>query len=126
MAGAPPDRAVFEAQRARIDASGIPYSNGLVFRGAAGLRAEEPEPPAVRPELRCLAPWKVFHLRADGSVRACCTLRRSMGDLHHQTVEQIWNGEEYVRLRRAFVEQSGIPGTCYRCTDPLRTWGLEA
>jgi hypothetical protein len=45
-----------------------------------------------------------------------------MGDLRRQTFDEVWNGEEYVRLRRAFVEQAGIPGTCYRCTDPLRTW----
>jgi len=45
-----------------------------------------------------------------------------MGDLRHQTFEDVWNGAEYVRLRRAFVTQEGIPGTCYRCTDPLRTW----
>ena len=47
------------------------------------------------------------------------------GDFRRQTFEEIWNGEEYVKLRRAFVEQSGIPATCYRCTDPLRTWGLS-
>ena len=120
------DRPVFEAQRAAIDATGVRYSNGLTFRGAHGLRAVNPAPPASPPALHCRAPWSVFHLRADGSVRTCCTLRTSMGDLGRQTFEEIWNGEAYVRLRRAFVEQSGIPGTCYRCTDPLRTWGADS
>jgi hypothetical protein len=45
-----------------------------------------------------------------------------MGDLSRQSFEEVWNGAEYVKLRRAFATQSGIPGTCYRCTDPLRTW----
>jgi peptidoglycan/xylan/chitin deacetylase (PgdA/CDA1 family)/glycosyltransferase involved in cell wall biosynthesis/MoaA/NifB/PqqE/SkfB family radical SAM enzyme len=119
------DRPVFESLLPQIEESGVRYSNGLYFRGADGLRAIEPQPPANPPTLRCLAPWKVWHQRADGTVRTCCTLRSSMGDLNKQTFDEVWNGEEYVKLRRAFVDQSGIPGTCYRCTDPLRTWGAE-
>jgi peptidoglycan/xylan/chitin deacetylase (PgdA/CDA1 family)/glycosyltransferase involved in cell wall biosynthesis/MoaA/NifB/PqqE/SkfB family radical SAM enzyme len=119
------DRPLFEAQLPAIEATGVRYSNGLTFRGPSGLRAVNPPPPAPPPTLRCRAPWSVFHLRADGSVRTCCTLRTSMGDLSRQTFEEIWNGEAYVSLRRAFVEQSGIPATCYRCADPLRTWGAD-
>jgi peptidoglycan/xylan/chitin deacetylase (PgdA/CDA1 family)/MoaA/NifB/PqqE/SkfB family radical SAM enzyme/GT2 family glycosyltransferase len=116
------DRPTFEAQRAAIDATGIRYSNGLTFRGADGLRAVTPEPPPSPPALHCRAPWSVLHVRADGIVRTCCTLRTPMGDLSRQSVDEVWNGPAYVALRRAFVQQSGIPGTCYRCTDPLRTW----
>ena len=101
---------------------GIRYSNGLTFRGADGLRAAVPERPASPPALHCRAPWSVLHVRADGIVRTCCTLRTAMGDLSRQSVDEVWNGPQYVELRRAFVQQSGIPGTCYRCTDPLRTW----
>jgi MoaA/NifB/PqqE/SkfB family radical SAM enzyme len=119
------DRAAFEAQLPQIDATGVRYSNGLYFRGSHGLRAVEPPPPSNPPAIHCLAPWTVFHQRADGTVRPCCTLRKSMGNLRHTSFEDVWNGEGYVKLRRAFVEQSGIPGTCYRCTDPLRTRGSE-
>jgi len=73
--------------------------------------------------MRCLAPWKVFYVRADGGVRTCCTLRSSMGDLSTQSFEDVWNGGAYTRLRRAFVEQTGFPAACLTCTDPLRTWG---
>ena len=120
------DRPVFERQLPAIDASGVPYSNGLTFRGPEGLRATEPPPPADPPVLRCLAPWKVFHQRADGTVRTCCTLRTSMGNIREQSFDEIWNGDGYVGLRRAFAEQKGIPGTCYRCTDPLRHFGAES
>ena len=47
-----------------------------------------------------------------------------MGDLRTQSWAEIWNGEPFVTLRRAFVAQRGIPDPCYRCTDPLRTYGL--
>lgn len=119
----PRDRAVFESQLERINQTGVPYSNGLYFRGRDGLRAVNPPPPANTPPLHCSAPWKVFHQRADGTVRTCCTLRQSMGDLRHQTFDEVWNGEAYMKLRRAFVEESDIPDICYRCTDPLRTFG---
>jgi MoaA/NifB/PqqE/SkfB family radical SAM enzyme len=117
------DRPVFERQLPEINATGVPYSNGLTFRGLDGLRALEPPPPAEPPRLLCTAPWKVFHQRADGTVRTCCTLRTSMGNIREQSFDEIWNGDAYVRLRRAFAEQKGIPGTCYRCTDPLRHFG---
>src|SRR5262249_55211976 len=107
------DRPTFEAQRAAIDAAGVRYFNGLHF----GAR-----PPAPVGALRCRAPWNVFYLRADGGVRTCCTLRESMGDLTGRTLEEVWNGEAFVQLRRAFVEQRGIPAACFGCTDPLRTW----
>ena len=119
------DRPEFERQLPDIEATGVPYSNGLTFRGLAGLRATEPPPPPDPPAVHCLAPWKVFHLRADGTVRTCCTLRTSMGNIREQSIDEIWNGEGYVNLRRAFATQEGIPGTCYRCADPLRSFGAE-
>ena len=100
------DRAVFEAQLPRIEATGVAYSNGLYFRGRDGLRAIEPPPPADPPALTCLAPWRVFHQKADGTVRTCCTLRKSMGDLRRQSFDEIWNGEEY----RNSVRRSSISG----------------
>ncbi len=117
------DRPVFDAQLPFIESTGIRYWNGLTFRGAppraaAARPAEAPEAP-----LHCVAPWKVFYVRADGGVRTCCTLRSSMGDLGRRSLEEVWNGEAYVRLRQAFVEHTGYPAACLTCTDPLRTWG---
>jgi MoaA/NifB/PqqE/SkfB family radical SAM enzyme len=117
------DRPVFEAQLPFINSTGIRYWNGLTFRGPASHQAEAAK--AVEPDvaLHCLAPWKVFYVRADGGVRTCCTLRSSMGDLNSQSFDEVWNGDAYVRLRRAFADQAGFPAACLTCTDPLRTWG---
>jgi MoaA/NifB/PqqE/SkfB family radical SAM enzyme len=111
------DRPVFEAQLPAIEASGVSYSNTLHFRGPTH---RWPRPAAGT--LRCVAPWKVFHLHADGDVRPCCNMRQSMGNLGTSGFEGVWNGEAYVRLRRAFVEQQGFPEDCLACVDPLRTW----
>ena len=45
------DRPTFEAQLPKIEQTGVPYSNGLEFRGCAGATADSPTP------LRCRAPW---------------------------------------------------------------------
>lgn len=117
------DRPIFNAQLPFIESTGIRQYNGLVFHGKTLKTAASPLADKGRARLDCIAPWKVFHLRADGSVRTCCTLRASMGNLKMVSFEEIWNGKEYIRLRQAFVEQTGIPTTCLSCTDPLRTWG---
>jgi len=104
------DRPVFEAQLPFIESTAICYSNGLHF-GEATL-----------PPTDCLAPWRVFHLRADGTVRPCCTMRESLGDLSRASLDQVWNGPGFVGLRRAFLSQTRIPQVCRACTDPLRTW----
>ena len=117
------DRPVFEAQLPFIESTGIRYWNGLTFRGPS----PEPTPAKAGAEpgepLHCLAPWKVFYVRADGGVRTCCTLRSSMGDLGAQSFDEVWNGDAYTRLRRAFAEQRDFPAACLTCADPLRTWG---
>lgn len=112
------DRPVFDAQHPIINRAGIKYFCSLNFRGGRpGPAAAEPAIPVA-----CSAPWRVFHLHADGSVRTCCTLCSVMGVVGPRTFEEVWNGVEYVALRRAFVEQSGIPPACRSCTDPLRDW----
>lgn len=117
------DRPCFEAQRPFIESTGIRYFNGLIFRGPNAQRISASPENGTQERLDCAAPWKVFHLHADGSVRTCCTLKASMGNLRKASFEEVWNGTEYIRLRQAFIEQRGIPSPCLQCTDPLRTWG---
>jgi MoaA/NifB/PqqE/SkfB family radical SAM enzyme len=117
------DRSVFEAQLPFIESTGIRYWNGLTFRGPSSRLPTAHGGAVPAAPMRCLAPWKVLYVRADGGVRTCCTLRSSMGDLGAQSFEEVWNGAAYTGLRRAFVEQTGFPAACLTCTDPLRTWG---
>ena len=117
------DRPAFDAQLPLIESTGVRYWNGLTFRGPLSrLTRQSAAPPSGAP-LECSAPWRVFYVRADGGVRTCCTLRSSMGNLGERSFEEVWNGEEYTRLRRAFAEQKDIPAACTTCADPLRTWG---
>ncbi|MFH1131086.1 MAG: radical SAM protein [Pseudomonadota bacterium] len=119
------DRNVFLEQLPTIEETKISYQNGLTFQGSRRFSTQA-EPVKHQGQLSCLAPWKVFHLRADGTVRVCCTLRQVMGNLSYSTFDEVWNGAEYVKLRHAFVSQENIPSTCCNCSDPLRTWGEVA
>jgi MoaA/NifB/PqqE/SkfB family radical SAM enzyme len=61
--------------------------------------------PAVTPleELRlpwaCSEPWMTINVNASGEVRPCCFNDDFLGDLRQQTMEEIWNGAGYDRLR---------------------------
>jgi MoaA/NifB/PqqE/SkfB family radical SAM enzyme len=120
------DRSLFNTQLPFIEKTGIRHYNGLFFKGKNRETAALSSHGKGQAKLNCAAPWKVFHLHADGSVRTCCTLRESMGNLKEATFEEIWNGEGYTRLRQAFVKHSDIPSSCFTCTDPLREWGVNA
>ncbi len=63
---------------------------------------------------RCLYPFLQARVGFGGSVYFCPFIRVQVGDLAGQTLEQIWNGEAYVRLRRALLERRMFP-VCRRC-----------
>lgn len=119
------DRPVFEAQLPAINQMNIPYTNDLYFSGPPSFRRDTTPPPGSNGRFLCTAPWKVFYVCADGTLRTCCTLRDSMGDLNDGTLDEVWNGRQFMKLRRAFVDQKGIPQECARCTDPLRMHDWE-
>ena len=88
------DRPTFEAQLDRINETGISYFNGLYLRGLDGLRAHWSR---RRTRRNCTAPLhgrSFISAPTERSERAV-PLRKSMGDLRHQSFEEVWNGEEY-------------------------------
>ena len=70
--------------------------------------------PGARLEGRCLYPFLQARVSFSGKVYFCPFIRVEVGDLSQQSLEQIWNGERYVELRRRLVEQ-GIFPVCRRC-----------
>ena len=53
----------------------------------------------------CDAPWRWLVIHIDGRVRGCCYMRQPVGDLHEQTIEQIWNGKIMQQVRIAVRER---------------------
>jgi MoaA/NifB/PqqE/SkfB family radical SAM enzyme len=73
----------------------------------------------------CKKPWAFCTIRAEGTVSACITdydAKCIVGDLHHERVFDVWNGEQYQHMRRSLLAgQFDVPGmkeTCARCGNP--------
>jgi MoaA/NifB/PqqE/SkfB family radical SAM enzyme len=70
--------------------------------------------PGAKLEGRCLYPFLHARVSFSGKVYFCPFIRVEVGDLTESSLEEIWNGETYVDLRRKLVEQGLFP-VCRRC-----------
>jgi MoaA/NifB/PqqE/SkfB family radical SAM enzyme len=70
--------------------------------------------PGAKLEGRCLYPFLHARVSFSGKMYFCPFIRLEVGDLTESSLEEIWNGERYVELRRRLVEH-GIFPVCRRC-----------
>ena len=70
--------------------------------------------PGARLDGRCLYPFLHARVSFSGKVYFCPFIRVEVGDLAESSLEEIWNGETYVDMRRRLVE-NGIFPVCRRC-----------
>lgn len=60
----------------------------------------------------CNYPWTHFEVNnPNGDVTMCCDNNTVLGNVHTDTVEDVWNGEGYRKIRRDMREQ-GAHGIC--------------
>jgi radical SAM protein with 4Fe4S-binding SPASM domain len=67
----------------------------------------------------CFYPWRTMVILQDGSVVLCCVDFNGMqvvGDVNKNTIEEIWNGEQYRKVRDDFkrLKYEKYP-TCMQC-----------
>jgi MoaA/NifB/PqqE/SkfB family radical SAM enzyme len=67
---------------------------------------------------RCLDFFRYAFVAWNGKVLSCCFERYPVGDLNVAGADEVWNGAEYRRLRRAYHEQ-GIRSVCDGCSKIL-------
>src|SRR3954464_9255424 len=70
--------------------------------------------PGSKLEGRCLYPFLHARVSFSGKVYFCPFIRVEVGDLSRSSLEEVWNSERYVDLRRRLVE-NGIFPVCRRC-----------
>jgi MoaA/NifB/PqqE/SkfB family radical SAM enzyme len=63
---------------------------------------------------RCLYPFLYARVSYSGKVYFCPFIRIEVGDLTHQSLEEVWTGDRYVTLRKRLVERGLFP-VCRRC-----------
>jgi MoaA/NifB/PqqE/SkfB family radical SAM enzyme len=70
--------------------------------------------PGAKLEGRCLYPFLHARVSFSGKMYFCPFIRVEVGDLSESSLEEIWNGEKYVDMRKRLVE-NGIFPVCRRC-----------
>jgi MoaA/NifB/PqqE/SkfB family radical SAM enzyme len=70
--------------------------------------------PGTKLDGRCLYPFLHARVSFSGKVYFCPFIRVEVGDLASSSLEEIWNGERYVEMRRRLLEH-GIFPVCRRC-----------
>ncbi|MEN6627011.1 MAG: radical SAM protein [Candidatus Sumerlaeia bacterium] len=85
------------------------------------MQSGEKETESLYSRIRCFAPFTHAMIEHDGTVKVCCMLRRKavMGDLKTQSFRQIWECDEYRRLRES--ERLPIHRRCLSCRDFIET-----
>ena len=65
----------------------------------------------------CMMPWVHMHAFADGRVYPCCfgDYHTPMGNLRENTMEEVWNNEDYKKLRKNMLNEkpSAVCKKCY-------------
>ena len=70
--------------------------------------------PGTKLDGRCLYPFLHARVSFSGKVYFCPFIRVEVGDLSNSSLEEVWNSETYVSMRKQLVEQ-GIFPVCRRC-----------
>jgi MoaA/NifB/PqqE/SkfB family radical SAM enzyme len=70
--------------------------------------------PGAKLEGRCLYPFLHARVSFSGKVYFCPFIRVEVGDLTQSSLEEVWNSDRYVALRKKLVEEGLFP-VCRRC-----------
>jgi len=106
------------------------------MEGVDSIRVKLDEFPAKMGTVRknylppCFFLWRgPLFIQYDGKAYPCCWSRdfEPIGDLKKQTLEEIWNSEKMMRMRKLHIEGNGadIP-CCNSCCVPKPRWPLNA
>jgi MoaA/NifB/PqqE/SkfB family radical SAM enzyme len=70
--------------------------------------------PGTPLEGRCLYPFLQARVSFSGKVFFCPFIRVEVGDLNESTLEEVWNSERYVDMRKRLLDNKLFP-VCRRC-----------
>ncbi len=78
----------------------------------AWLEAESP--------VFCTVPWQRFELKANGDIKICPYYHKPVCSMKGASLQEVWNGEEFRRIRRAFTSGTDLPSYCIHCKSSMR------
>lgn len=68
----------------------------------------------------CTVPWQRFEVKVNGDVKICPYYHESICSMNGKSVMEVWNGEEFRRIRKAFTTGTDIPSYCVNCKFGMR------
>ena len=87
--------------------------NEHTVRGTQAPPAGEREGLAGAP---CLKAWHHLVVQADGLTSPCCVLAGQGGSIRNQSVEQLWNNDEFLeQIREAMIKHQPL-ARCKECS----------
>ncbi len=114
------DLAELERMRAEIIRHYGSYY-ATVFDPSIGLRLKPgAEPFESKAPVFCTVPWQRFELKANGDVKVCPYFHEPIRSMNGDSLMEVWNGQEFRRIRRAFASGAGIPSYCIKCDSGMR------
>lgn len=72
--------------------------------------------------------WKMWHscvITWDGKIVPCCFDKDAhyvLGDLNHQSFEEIWRGQKYNEFRASLLRSRSEIEMCKNCTEGTKVW----
>jgi len=78
---------------------------------------EELQIPWKEDSIRCILPWVELRVGYQGDVHPCCWSPQSLGNLHNDTFEGIWNNEAIHEIRSDLIDGK-IPRKCSGAACP--------
>jgi len=66
----------------------------------------------------CFQPWLTMTLAADGTCRACCFLHNIVDNVKNKSLEEVWYGPIFNKLRKDVYNNGSVPG-CEACAEPV-------
>jgi radical SAM protein with 4Fe4S-binding SPASM domain len=77
-----------------------------------------PQKMADKEYIPCFLPWYTLNIDALGEVTPCCNLSAMGENVRKKSLDEIWQGEKFDRLR-AQMRERRLPSDCSRCCVPL-------
>lgn len=68
----------------------------------------------------CAAPWQQFQVKANGDVRVCPYFHQPICSVEGRSFADVWNGQEFRQVRKAFSTLTHIPSGCANCNLGIR------
>lgn len=101
----------YEATRRhpQMKVSGVESFEEL-YRTRHNLMKKDPEAAkrckCSRAQDLCQLPWQHIYVKHKGEVTFCCMTWRNVGNLHEQSIEEIWNDAKARQFRRAMMKDN--------------------